>query len=399
MIEVRLPREGSTTMSAGVVLEWFVAVGDDVEEGQVLVEIETDKVSFEIAAPEGGTVRQRCASAGQEVEVGAVLLRIGDASEPLDDHLDEVEEVVAKDAGESEPELGRSRELEDDGRSPFSIGPEPIRASPAARRLARELGLRIDAVIGTGPKGRITSADVRGHSEDADRPRRQDRQLLSDAAQDALRGLTGHRAVVARRMAQASSETAAVTLMLRADVTRILRAPAASLIDVLAHLAASCVMRHACMNSSLTSEGIVVHPAVGLGYAVDGARGLVVPVVRNAESLPLGEFAAERRRLVRAALDGRLQPSDLSGGTFTISNLGSSGIEYFTPIITPGQSAVLGLGAATPTVVAVDGATAFAVRSLIALSLTFDHRMMDGAEAAGFLGDLKSTLESWRSAA
>jgi len=398
MIEVRLPREGSTTMATGVVLEWFVAVGDEVAEGQVLVEIETDKVSFEIAAPEAGTVRQLCASAGQEVEVGAVLMRIGSPSEPLDDLVDDVAQDLPSGAVEDRPASEQRRLAEEPSSSTPPLGREPTRASPAARRLARELGVDLEAVKGTGPKGRISSADVREHSQDEGRRGAISSKPSSDAALDPLRGLTGHRAVVARRMAQASSETAPVTLMLRADVTRILRAPEASLIDVLTHLAASCVMRHPCINSSLTPEGLVAHATVGLGYAVDGARGLIVPVVQEAQSLSFAEFAAERRRLVRAALDGNLLPSDFAGATFTITNLGSTGIEYFTPIITPGQAAVLGLGAATPTVVAIDGETAFAVRSLIALSLTFDHRLMDGAEAAAFLQDLKSSLESWRSA-
>lgn len=398
MIEVRLPREGSTTMASGVVLEWFVDEGDTVTAGQVLAEIETDKVSFEVTAPQDGTIRQRCAQAGAEVEVGAVLLRIGDPSEPLpvpDVEVDApgrtgpaapVDAVPGRDAsgrdgaGESAREAARH-------------DPGSVRAAPAARRRARELGVDLAVVAGSGPLGRIGVVDVELAASGAAPVR----AVMTGAsgADDPLAGLTGHRAVIARRMAQSSQETAAVTLMLRADVTRIRRTGGVSLIDVVAHEAARCAACHPELNASLRSDGIVTHERVGLGYAVDGARGLIVPVVRDADVLTLVDFALERRRLVQAALGKGLVPTDLDGGTFTITNLGASGIEFFTPIITPGQCAILGLGATTPTVVATHAGSAFGVRDLLGLSLTFDHRVVDGAEGGRYLQDLADVLATW----
>lgn len=382
MIEVRLPREGSTTMASGVVLEWHVAVGDQVAAGQLLAEIETDKVSFEIAAPEAGTVRQRCAEVGAEVEVGAVLLRIGDPDEPLVEPVAPDQEGIDSGATPVAAPTAVTQQAEQLAQSAGG----PVRAAPAARRLARERGIDLRTVLGTGPVGRITSADIRAIES---------RPPAGPPVEDPLRGLTGHRAIVARRMAQASAETAAVTLMVRADVTRIDRLQGVSLIDVLSHEAARCAARHPELNATLTAREIVQHEGVGLGYAVDGARGLIVPVVRAADSLPLREFSLERRRIVRAALDAALAPADLDGGTFTVTNLGSTGIEFFTPIITPGQAAILGVGAMTPTVVATMGGSGFAVRSLIGLSLTFDHRLVDGAEAGRYLQDLTTVLRDW----
>lgn len=394
MIEVRLPREGSTTMAAGVVLEWLVEEGDAVVEGQVLVEIETDKVSFEVAAPGAGTVRQRCADVGDEVEVGAILIRIGDPSEPLPDdgQLSGSADDASGVGGSAAMVSPRSGADSD----PVDSGPSPLRASPAARHRARQLGVRLELVRGTGPLGRITGSDV-------DRAAASSSPVVgvphpSPIGGDELAGLTGHRAVVARRMAQAARETAAVTIMLRADVSRLVGAEGPSLIDVVVHEAVRCVALHPELNATLTRGGIVNHERVGLGYAVDGARGLVVPVVRDADLLSLDEFSAVRRRLVRAALEARLVQSDLEGGTFTVSNLGRSGLEFFTPIITPGQTAVLGLGAALPTVVATHEGTAFGIRTLIGLSLTFDHRIVDGAEAGRFLQDLAGVLAAGSSA-
>lgn len=396
MIEVRLPREGSTTMSAGVVLEWFVEEGDVVTEGQVVAEIETDKVSFEIAAPGSGTIRQRCAELGAEVEVGAVLLRIGAPDEPLPE-ADESDVASPSQGGTASAVTsgagGQRNAASDQGGSGTATG--PLRAVPAARRRARELGIDLASVVGTGPLGRIGVGDVEAAAAGTTGPRRGGGQSSGAPESDPLRGLTGHRAAVARRMTQASQETAAVTLMLRSDVTRIRRSDGVSLIDVVAHEAARCVMRHSELNGSLTGAGIVVHEHVGLGYAVDGAKGLIVPVVLDADVLPLAEFSAQRRRVVRAALEGTLVPGDFGGGTFTVSNLGGTGVEFFTPIITPGQTAVLGLGAAVPTVVPTSDGSGFGVRHLLGLSLTFDHRIVDGAEAGRYLQDLDQVLSSW----
>lgn len=397
MIEIRLPREGSTTMASGVVLEWLVDVGDVVDAGQVLVEIETDKVSFEVVAPAPGTIRQRCAEVGEEVEVGAVLLRIGDPDEPL--QLGVEEGTSASPAGTDQMRAGPTpsgRGGVDDPRRSGDPTPilrpasaeGPARAAPAARSLARQQGIDLRTVVGTGPLGRVTSDDVRAAAAAVP-------ANATVPTADPLSGLTGHRAIVARRMSQASHETAAVTLMLRADVTRIHRMEGVSLIDVLSHEAARCVARHPELNATLTPQGILQHQQVGLGYAVDGARGLIVPVVRAAEALPLAEFAVTRRRVVRAALDATLAPADLDGGTFTVSNLGGTGVEFFTPIITPGQTAILGVGALTPTVVVTHGGTGFGARSLIGLSLTFDHRLVDGAEAGRYLEDLRAVLQDW----
>jgi len=386
MIEVRLPREGSTTMSSGVVLEWFVEEGSLVQEGDVLVEIETDKVSFEVPAPASGTVRRLVAEAGEEVDVGALLVLIGDADEPLP----EPEPI-----GPSAPSGGSSSaQAEFDHRSTATGRADEhgrVRAAPAARRIARELAVDLTMLSGSGPEGRITSADVRAAATRAGGS-----GAVVGGNDDPLRGLSGHRGVVARRMAQASAETAAVTLMMRADVTRIARAEGVSLVDVVVHEIVRCVSRHPGLNASLTDAGIVEHERVGLGYAVDGRRGLVVPVIADADVRSPSDLAAERRRLVKAALEGGLSPSDLAGGTFTVTNLGASGIELFTPIITPGQTAVLGLGATVPTVVPTRDGQAFGVRSLIGMSLTFDHRIVDGAEAGRFLGELSEELATWR---
>ena len=382
--EVRLPREGSTTMSSGVVIEWYVAVGDEVQDGQPLAEIETDKVSIEVVAPVSGTVLALHAAPEDEVDVGGLLASIGDPSEIL---------------GSVETERGGGATVPlsppPDAPAGTAAPPAPAAASvagrvpaaPAARRLAGELGIDITGLAGSGPAGRVTVADVEAAAGGTTTP--------PAAGDDQLAGLDRHRRLVAERMLRGAHETAAVTLTATADVTRLrqLEAQAGrSFVDRLAHLVALHVGEHADLNTSLTPEGVVHHERVGLGYAVDSPGGLVVPVVADADTLDLEAFSRERRRLVAAAQSGNLTASDVSGGTFTITNLGLFGIEFFTPIITPGQCAVLGIGAVSAQVAPGDDGPR--QRDVVGLSLTFDHRLIDGAPAARFLQGLIGRLSS-----
>lgn len=384
--EVRLPREGSTTMASGVVSEWLVAVGDDVDEGQVLAEVDTDKVAFELVAPTAGTVLVLAVPVGDEVEVGGLVAVIGDPDEVYESSTGPEPQLPT-----AAPSVGSAPRPGDVDRGPepdaagAPLSPVRVPASPAARRRARELELEIQSVPGTGPGGRVTVEDVEGVAA-TPRP-------ASEDPEGALTGLSGHRRIVAERMSQASSETAAVTLHTSVEVTHLLDASpflAGSLADIVAYAAVAAVAAEPSVNSTLTRDGIAVHPTVGLGYAVEGARGLVVPVVRAADRLDLAGFAAARRRLVRAAIEGGLTPQDLDGGTLTVTNLGPFGVEWFTPIITPGQCVVLGVGATRPALRLQQGRVV--EEQVLSLSLTFDHRIIDGAQGARFLQAITQQL-------
>jgi pyruvate dehydrogenase E2 component (dihydrolipoamide acetyltransferase) len=375
MAEVVLQREGSTTMQAGVVIAWLSDLGEDVEEGQPLAEIEADKVTFVVDAPVTGTLVQRCAEEGEEVAVGAVLARIGPpGSAPLDS--------AAQTRGETPH--GAAAPMADASASPASMShqvasprpPNPTRAaaSPAARRLARDLGVDLHTVEGTGPGGRVQRRDI-------------------EQAADPLAGLSGTRRRVAERMSRSAREAAPVTLTARADVTDLIAERpqrTRSLPDAVLFHVAALLPRHPDFNAALGPEGVQRSERVHLGYAVDGADGLVVPTVRDADRLALPDLAERRRDLVRRAREGTLEPGDLDDATFTISNLGPFGVEAFTPIITPGQSAVLGMGCVTQEL--LPGPDGPVERSRLWLSLTFDHRVVDGAPAARFLADLCTAL-------
>ena len=398
--QVRLPREGSTTMSSGVVLEWFVRLGDEVVEGQALATIDTDKVAFEVEAPVSGTVLQLAADTGEEIDVGGLLAIIGDADEELPSGRAAAEQPPSEPPRSSAPPsppshtpVDRSSPARSDpgttGRG-SSTHPSRVAAAPAARRRARELRVELPALVGTGPGGRITVEDVEQASRTTDRP---------STGSDLLSGLHGHRLAVAERMSQAATEIAPVTLHTHVDVTSVLEAQAflpGTLSDIVAHAAAVAVRVEPGVNASLCSDGITQHEHVGLAYAVDGAHGLVAPVVREAERLDLATFASERRRLVQAAVDGSLRGDDLDGATLTVTNLGPFDVEMFTPIVTPGQCVALGVGAVRSTVSATS--RGFRERQILGLSLTFDHRLIDGAPAARYLQEVSARLRGERPA-
>lgn len=385
--EVRLPREGSTTMTSAVITEWLVAVGDVVAVGQPLAEVDTDKVAVEIEAPVAGTVLALHADPEDEVEIGGLLVTLGDPQEQVQTTTPTPASIPqpasAPSPGMTAPPAAASAP---DG--PTAAPGDGPPAAPAARRRARELGIDLTTVEGSGPGGRITSADVDAAAQDG---------ATTAPDPDLLAGLRGHRRIVAERMSRAAQGTAAVTLMTRADVSALRAAEARadwSLADQVAHAVARALQTHPALNATLTVDGIVARNRIGLAYAVDGPRGLVVPVIADAGALTLAELAQARRRLVQAARRGELTVEDLAGGTFTLTNLGPLGIEHFTPIITPDQCGVLGIGAvSTDQVPAAEG---WVARHQLALSLTFDHRMVDGAHAAHFLKAISDALTAVR---
>jgi pyruvate dehydrogenase E2 component (dihydrolipoamide acetyltransferase) len=381
--EIYLPRLGSTTMEAATILAWLVDEGDEVDEGQPIAEVETDKTDVEVPAPASGVILRITAPVGTEVPVGATIGYIGAPGEELpgdDSPPVPVEEPGPDDAAASADaqvasSLGGTASEEMSRRAPT------VKAAPAARRRARDLGVSLSTVVGTGAGGRISTEDVEAAAN-----------KMTAGASD--RGASPTRRLIAQRMAKASTETAPVTLMRSIDASQLVSArhhPATGILD---HIIAACahVLADHPQIHARYEEGLVV-PATSpsIGFAVQAPTGLVVPVIADVDPTDVEHLAVRRRELTDKALAGTLQPDDVAGGTFTVTNLGGHGIDGFTPIINLPQVAILGVGRVRETVVAVDGAPT--VRPTMQLSLTFDHRAVDGAPAATFLADLATRLE------
>jgi pyruvate dehydrogenase E2 component (dihydrolipoamide acetyltransferase) len=424
-MEITMPQLG-LTMERGKVVKWLVGVGDTIARGQPIFEVETDKAIVTVEAQQSGKVARILVAEGEEAPVGAavaVLEGEGAARAP----------APSEPKREAEPAAGAARgeaswkarvEARKAGLDIASIagsGPggrvvaadvaravaakaavrvEAVKATPAAEKLAAVLGLEMAGIAGTGPGGRVMEEDVLRAAAAVIRGRG-----AVEAAPAVPSGvveripLTGVRGLVSRRMAESARETARVTLFREVDATALVglrerlkgEGVEVTYNDILVWVCAEALRRHPEANARLGDGVIERLGEVNIGLAVETERGLLVPVIKGADRMRLREIARERARLVEAARSGRIGPDDLTGGTFTITNLGMYGVEGFTPVINLPECCILGVGRMVKKAVVVGEEVA--VRPMMVLSLAFDHRVIDGAPAARFLETIARLVE------
>jgi pyruvate dehydrogenase E2 component (dihydrolipoamide acetyltransferase) len=375
--EVRLPQQ-SMAMLEGTVIKWLKSVGEPVARGEPLVEVEADKATFEIVAPASGILASVAVTAGEPVPVRTLLATITD--------IDEASTV------DRPPETSEAST-----RGPSDAAPRPPEAGsgqvvPAARRLAREHGIDLAAVTGTGPGGRITEADVRAIVDAPAAP------LDLDAATPRVIALRGVRGKVAARMHQSLQSMAQLTLTSEADVTRLVRDREAikartpvTYTHLLLRACALALRQHPRLNAVVEADEIRECSDVNIGIAVPLTEGVIVPVVRQVDQLTLAQLMEMTNAAVAQVRERRATPDLVTGGTFTLSNLGTFGIDGFTPIINPPEVAILGVGRITDRPVPADDGLAW--RKVMTLSLTIDHRAVDGVPGAQFLQTLTKQLD------
>jgi pyruvate dehydrogenase E2 component (dihydrolipoamide acetyltransferase) len=410
--EATLPRLGQG-MESGVVVKWLKAEGDRVEKGEPLFEVETDKATQEVEAEARGVLLKILVQSG-EVPVGQTVAVIGEAGEiyeaatPVAAPTEVVEPAVIEgDEPVAAPIVVEQNEpvAAPPVVSEPAVNGERVKASPLARRIARERGIDLASLTGTGPDGRIVAEDV-------ERPQTAAPAAVpttSPAPKVVAPVVTGDvesvplttiRKTIARRLT-AAWEVPVFVLTVSVDMT-----PANSLIeraremnpdvrititDLLAKVCAQALMRHPDVNVQYTADALLRFPSAHIGIAAAVPQGLVVPVIRSVERLSLAETAQHRADVIGRARENKLQQSDLEGGTFTISNLGMFGVEQFTAILNPPQAAILAVGATEDRAVVVGGE--IVARPTMTMSLTVDHRAVDGAPAADFLRTVKTYLE------
>ena len=392
--EVILPRLGQG-MESGTIVRWLKSEGEPVEKGEPLFELDTDKVTQEVEAEAAGVLLKIAVAEG-EVPVGQTVAFIGEQGEA-------VPQAKATPPAEPKPQeeapAGPMQEAEAPPPAAVAAGNGRIKASPLARRLARERGVDLSSVRGTGPEGRIVAEDV--ERAEAGSPAAAAPAAAPVPADEVERvPLTSIRRTIARRLTEAW-QIPVFQLQASADMTRVNALVArlrerdpdvrVTVTDILTKLCAEALMRHREVNAEFTEEAILLHPSANVGLAVAAPQGLVVPVIRGAERLSLTEIARVRAALVGRAREAKLRAEDLEGGTFTISNLGMYAVERFTAVLNPPQAAIVAVGATEERVVPVGGETA--VRPMLTLTATFDHRAVDGAPAAAFLQTVKESLE------
>jgi pyruvate dehydrogenase E2 component (dihydrolipoamide acetyltransferase) len=401
--QVTLPRLGQG-MESGTIVRWLKAEGDSVEKGEVLYELDTEKATQEVEADASGTLLKILAQEGEEIEVGKAIAVIGEPGEEVaeaekepEPKAEEAEQAAEAPAApepeaEPEPELQPAVRSENGGR---------VKASPLARRIARERGIDLSALTGTGPEGRIVAEDVE-RAEKAGAPPAPVAAAAPPPGEVEVVPLTGMRKAIARRMTEAW-EAPAFQITMTADMTAAIRLreglvarmgegdakPTYS--DILTKVCAVALMRHRAVNALFAGEEIHLMPTANIGIAVAVPNGLVVPVQRSCETKTIPQLANERADLVARTRGGGLRQDDLEGGTFTISNLGMYGVERFVAVLNPPQAAILAVGAIEERPVVLDGE--LVARPVLEMTLTCDHRSLDGATASEFLRTVKQFLE------
>lgn len=365
----------SLAMKEGTVIQWFKKEGDTVKKGEPLVEVLSEKATYEVEAPASGVLRKILAEEGMDVPVAGTL---GLITAP-DEELPEIEVAKAPPAVEAEeavavPERKVKERIE-----------RRIIASPAAKRLAREHGIDLTQIRGSGPDGRIVEEDVRRLTEE---------MKIMPRVREVI-PLTGIRKTAAERVSLSARTAPQSTITMEVDMSNAaeLRGRVGvSYTDMLVKAVAKALTEHPIINSTLEKGQIKIFSDINIGVAVATEMGLIVPVIRDANEKSLTEISSTSKELVEKAKQSKLAKEELTGGTFTITNLGMYGVDVFTPIINPPETAILGVGRVAEKPVVVE--EKMVVRPVMQLSLTFDHRVVDGAPAAEFLQKVKQKLES-----
>jgi pyruvate dehydrogenase E2 component (dihydrolipoamide acetyltransferase) len=409
---VDVPQLG-LTMETGTILQWLKAEGDQVEKGQPVVVIQTDKVEYEVEAPAAGTLLKIAAKEGVELPVGSLMGLIGQPGEDVAPLLGTAPAATAKPAqagpGAASPvPAATSQPTTAAAPAPMRAPGERVKISPVAKKLAQDHGIDINTLTGTGPEGRIVREDVEraiaAKTQAPATPKVAESRETPAAIPETI-PLSGMRKVLFERMGQSWREAARVTLFADADVTELARLRQAKAAEWerrfglkpsysdLIHLAVARALREEPrINCRLDGQVVRVRPEVHLSVAVDLGEGLVAVVIKDADTKSLGDLARGARDLAARARAGKLAAEDMADGTFTVTNLGGLGVEAFTPIINQPQAGILGVGKIIEKPVVRDGG--IHVRSMLTLSLVFDHRLLDGAPAAKFLAKVKALLES-----
>jgi pyruvate dehydrogenase E2 component (dihydrolipoamide acetyltransferase) len=393
MTEITMPRL-SDSMTEGTILTWLKDDGEQVGIGDELVEIETDKATMAYESPAQGVLKI-VAAVGDTLPVGEVIAKLGVASDTNGGPAAEPERARVTGNGGS-PQGGRS-----------PVEPARARATPLARRLARAHGVDLAELEGTGPRGRITRSDVAARAgvdlppAPTSHPRA---EPAPPAGQEAIRELTRTQRLIARRMAEAKATIPHFQVQTEAEFDALLelrarlKADAAetqivpSINDFIVKACALALGEHPRANGSYRDNRFELHERINIGVAVAADQALIVPTIFDADRRPLADIAAESRRLAERVRDGKITPADLSGATFTVSNLGMFGMTAITPVINPPQAAILGVGVARELPALVDGE--LVLRHRLTLTLSCDHRILYGADAARFLTEIRRGLES-----
>lgn len=386
---VGMPRLGSN-MTDGVIEKWFKKEGDWVEKGEPLVCILTEKVSYEYESPASGVLRKILRTIDEVVRVNEPIAIIGATGEALPD-LGSIQPA--------EPEKGMEPP-QDVRTGKIATEKGSFIASPLVKKMAQERGIDLANIVGTGPGGRITKEDVMKYGEKKGPPLSSPEIPFAEVIP-----VGGIRRTIGQRMSESTKNIPHFYLSIETDMTQLLelrgklleriekeKGVRVSLTDLLVKIISRAMEKHPLVNSTFEDQQIKVYKEINIGVAMAGKDGLIVPVVHKANECSIGEISSRTKELNQKIQDGTLSLDDVTGGTFTLSNLGMYGVDQFTPIINPPQCAILAVGRVSNKPVIVDDKVA--IRPMAWLTLSIDHRILDGVQGAEFLGEIKGLIEN-----
>jgi pyruvate dehydrogenase E2 component (dihydrolipoamide acetyltransferase) len=397
-VEIAMPKLG-LTMTEGIIVEWRKKEGEPVKKGEVLFVLETEKVTYEVESPEDGILGRILVHEKETVPVGAVvayLLKPGEGLSDLEGRRPEKVEIAAQPEPVQERPPAGQGEVREETR---------IKASPLAKKMAKTYKLDLGTLRGSGPGGRITKEDVEKAYERTRKGAATPRRKTEGVSTGEPVPFTGMRRAIARNMLAAKVETAQTYMSNTVDATGIVEARKVllpfiqnnsgvrvTITDILMKITAAAIREHPVLNTVWTEDGIIYLEEVHMGMAMALDEGLIVPVIRDMHSKGLAQIAKERIELIRKGKENKFLPDDITGSTFTLSTLGMFGTEQFTANINLPESAILAVGAIMDKPAAIDGA--LVIRPMMNVTLTYDHRIIDGAEAAKFMRTLKQFIEA-----
>ncbi|WP_216831162.1 dihydrolipoamide acetyltransferase family protein [Alkalihalobacterium elongatum] len=385
MKEVIMPRLG-VTMQSGTIAAWLIDEGETVEKGEILFELQTEKSSVEIEAQESGVLKKILVPEDQEVSINTVIAVIGDENEDID-----ISKYNNDDPSNSGEDLNKQTASPPSRTQPQISTEGQKRAVPKARKLAKELGIDIETVTGTGKNGLITEKDVQNAAafpakgEEGEGPKVKETISLNSVKKK-----------MAENMLDSWKSIPQFTQVVTVNMENVLKLKkeldGVTINDLLIKAVGSAVSEYPIVNSILNENEITIYKDVNISVAINSEQGLVVPVIKNVESKSINDISHEVKGLSKKAQSNQLSLNDISGGTITISNLGSLGIETGTPIINKPQSTLIFAGAIIKTPI-VNDQDEIVIVPVMKLSITYDHRFIDGVTAAQFTNTLKNTLE------
>lgn len=389
----------SDTMTEGVILKWLKKEGDKVKQGEILVEIESDKADMEVEAYDSGVVRKIFISAGEKAPIGSPIAIIAEKNEDISTLLTE---TPPKESSPPSSSTSASHPVSDvvEEKSALNVDSERKKTSPLARRMARENSINLNSLSGTGPNGRIIKRDIDRFLSEGKPSVQQKLPQPSEIGTVQISELHPIRRTIAARMSESKSTVPHFYVTVEMDMEPAIAyrmqlnqvsEQKISFTDIIIKAVALTLQNHPNVNASYAGDTMKVYPFVHIGVAVALENGLVTPVIRNCELKGIGEINAELRDMADRARNRKLKPEEYQGATFTISNLGMYEVEEFSAIINPPEGAILAISSILEKPVVKNGTIAIGQRMKVTLSS--DHRIIDGAIAASFLKDLKSMIE------